>query len=143
MKKFILVFLIIFLIPQKVKAEEIYFYEYDERGVLCEFSQHIDFIGDFTQEEKIMIIFDNFFSRWDNELIGIELEQGSLKIYADESIKSYGGGSATEFKLVRGIISNAFNIEQVDNVTLYIDGVIDCLPEGIMLNQYKREEEAA
>lgn len=142
MKKIILGIIISFIFTTKIKAEEIYFYEYDENGFLCENSKHIDFIGDFSSEEKIMIIFDNFFIRCNNELIDIKLSDGELKIYVTSDIKSYGGGTAEELRLVKGILANAFyNTEEVKNVTLFIDGLVDFLPEGTMLNHYTREEE--
>lgn len=111
--------------------------------------EEISFISDFSEEEKATIIFDNFFNRCDNnmnfipkgtKLIDIILKDGHLKIYVSPEIKLYGGGTAWETSLVKGILNTGFSLNGVNDITLYIDGKIDFLPEGIMLNKFKKED---
>lgn len=125
-------------------------WRYDKDNNVEYYMKEIIFVSEFTQQEKLMLIFDNFFKRCDNnevnfvpkgtELLDIKLSEGHLEIYVDNDIKDYGGGSAWELALVDGLLMTAFTIEDVQEVTLYIDGIVDELPEGIRLDHYRKED---
>lgn len=106
------------------------------------------FDDSLNEEAKLQILFDDLFNKPDTQisiipdgtrLIDLKFDNGHLNLYVSDEIKSYGGGSEWETALAKCILSTAFSIEEVTDVTLYISGIIDCLPEGTIIDKYERQ----
>jgi spore germination protein GerM len=125
-------------------------WEYNRQNYIEYYMKEIIFVSEFTKQEKLMLIFDNFFNRCDNDevnfvpkdtrLMDVKLYDGHLEVYVSEAIKNYGGGTEWELALVNGLLITAFAIDDVADVTLYINGKIQCLPEGTRLDRYRKED---
>lgn len=153
LRKIVITIILIFILCTDIYGGEIGYicsWVYDEDNNLSYEMEEVTFENNISQEEKAMFLFDKFFNRCDNnivnfvpentKLVDIKLNERHLSIYVSSEIKSYGGGSAWEAALVEGILRTGFAITEVDELTLYIGGQIDFLPEGIMLNNYRKED---
>ncbi len=149
-KKLVVIMLVLNLFSFKAYGSEVYHWFYDENNNIQYKTAEIIFTENISAEEKALFLFDNFFTICNNEevnfipegteLIDVKLKDGNLNLYMSSEIKSYGGGSEWEINLVGAILCTAFSLKEVKNVTLYIGGQIDYLPEGIMLDKYRRED---
>lgn len=151
-KKILIIIALSGLMCIKVYGEETNYigsWRYDEGNNIEYYMKEIIFVSQFTVQEKRMLIFDNFFNRCDNEvnfvpedteLLDVKLYDGHLELYVSEAICDYGGGTAWEIALVDGILSTAFTLDDVEDVTLYIDGTVECLPEGTILDRYRKDD---
>jgi spore germination protein GerM len=125
-------------------------WRYNEANEVEYYMKEIVFVSKFTKQEKLMLIFDNFFNRCDNneisfvpkgtKLKNVKLYDGHLDVDVSEHIKAYGGGTAWEQALMEGLLLTAFVIDDVTDVTLYIEGQVEYLPEGTMLSKYRKED---
>lgn len=152
-RKIIITIVLIFIFSIDIYGKEtgyICLWTYDENNNLNYEMEEIMLEEDISQEEKATFLFDKFFNRCNNnivnfvpentKLIDVKLNEGHLNLYVSSEIKSYGGGSAWEAALVEGILRTGFTMPEVDDLTLYIGGQIDFLPEGIMLDSYRKED---
>jgi len=151
LRKIILILVFLWLSTIDVHGKEyICSWYYDENNNIQYTMEEIDVNENLNVEQKVVVIFDKFFNRCDNsninlipegtEFIAAKLNQNHLDLYVSSEIKSYGGGSAWELALVKAILDTAFNIDEVDTLTLYIDGKIDFLPEGTIIDNYRKED---
>ncbi|NLM13674.1 MAG: GerMN domain-containing protein [Epulopiscium sp.] len=70
--------------------------------------------------------------------INYSLEDGHLTLNFSKEIKNYGG-TATEQWIVYQILSTGFSIPEVESITVLIEGRKDYLPEGTIIDAYKKE----
>lgn len=123
---------------------------YDEDNNIQYIMEDIELAENISVDEKIILIFDKFFNRCDNNSVNLipegtkfidaKLNEGHLNLYVSPEIKDYGGGSAWELSLVKAMLDTAFAIDEVESITLYIGGKIDFLPEGIKIDNYRKED---
>lgn len=125
------------------------YWQYDNDSNVKYVMKEIELENDMSVEQRVEFIFQKFFDRNDDdvnfipentEFINADLNDGNLDLYVSSDIKSYGGGCAWEIALVNGILYTAFDIPEVQCVTLYMGGNIDFLPEGILIDGYRRED---
>ncbi|WP_341878062.1 GerMN domain-containing protein [Defluviitalea saccharophila] len=72
------------------------------------------------------------------KLIHYSFENHHLILNFSEDIKNYGG-TATEQWIVYKILSTGFSIPEVESITVLIEGRKDYLPEGTIIDGYKKE----
>ncbi len=150
LRKIIFIMLFLWLSAIDVHGKEyICSWYYDDNYNIQYTMEEIEVDEDLSIEQKVVLIFDKFFNRCNNNIslipestkfIDAKLTQNHLDLYVSSEIKSYGGGSAWELALVKAILDTAFNIDEVESVTLYIGGKIDFLPEGIIIDNYRRDD---
>ena len=136
---------VFFAFPQKVKATEIetiYYVTHDEEtGEEVEQREEFEFYGQFSAEEKALVLFSNLFGNTEKyqiatenvKILNIAMVENCLHLNVSEDIRSYGGGNAYERLLRRKIVKTAIHIKNVDSITLLIDGVSTHLPEGTLI----------
>lgn len=150
LRKIIFIILFLWLSAIDVHGEEyICSWYYDDNYNIQYTMEEIEVDEDLSIEQKVVLIFDKFFNRCNNNIslipestrfIDAKLTQNHLDLYVSSEIKSYGGGSAWELALVKAILDTAFNIDEVESLTLYIGGKIDFLPEGIIIDNYRKDD---
>lgn len=152
-RKIIFIISLLFIFTTDVYAQDkgfVCYWVFDDDLNLKYTMEEVSFENNITSNQKVSILFDKFFNECNNnymnfvpegtQLIYTDLQNGQLDLYVSSEIKSYGGGSEWELTLTEGILRTAFSLPEVKSITLYIDGIIDCLPEGIILDNYRRED---
>ncbi len=140
----VIVTLIIFLFPQKVRAAQevnLYYYTVDRSEDIIK-AEKIDFDRDMPGSEQAYAVFTKLFTYPYNayipdntKLISVVLNDRVLILNVSEDILKYGG-SYNETRIKELILKNAFVLDEVDKVTLLVNGEYVPLPEGSEINEY-------
>ncbi len=146
LKLLLFVIALILIFPQKVKAANsnyvIYYYKYDSQGDAYWVSQpFLPPSKKLSHERIIYLMLKEFFESESynitcegTKLLGIAFEDGHLTINVSKEIADYGGGTYYENCLRNQIIKTGTSIEGVDKVSLLIEGKLNYLPEGTIIN---------
>lgn len=137
----------IFLFPNKVRSEKVCFFSDSNFNDMT--YKEYSFYGDFAAAEKEFVLLSNLFDN-DNDMIqcipkGIELIytetiNDELIFNVSKEIKSFGGGCAYEICLIKQILHTVFQVDEINKVTMLIEGDLNYLPEGSIINGYSREQ---
>jgi len=134
----------------KANAEDFYYFKSDENGFDVLKKEKYEFYNSLKTEDKIYILLKNLFNNSQSminympegsKIISLSLENGELIINVNENVKNYGGGANFEIKFIEQILFNVFQFEDIENVTLLINGKVDYLPEGSVIYKMVREKE--
>lgn len=144
----IIVFIIyIFSFPAIAKAEIVPMKYLDSCYVYEEMSEKDIYISDNKElAEKIYIIITDLFSENANyipkgsKLISVEYVNNKLYLNFNNEIISYGGGSNYEIGLLRQILNNVFQFEEIKYLTIQIDNNLKYFPEGSFFHNYSRND---
>ncbi len=148
LKLAVVVIILIFIFPQKVKAAEagLVIKFKTENGIIKTEYEEIKILGNFTPNERAYLIFCNLFLP-ENEfvpegtrLLSTMIICDTLYVNVSSEIKNYGG-IYYEKHLMAQIVRTGLEINGVDKVTLLIDGEISLLNEGSLLYKATKYEE--
>ncbi len=137
-KAILLIIIIIFLFPQKVKAEKGYvsYINFDENGNEIWATNELDLENNLSKEEISTKIFENLlndknemFIPEGTKLLTLVINDGHLVLNVSDEIKNYGG-CYYELCLKKQIIKTALSIPNINKVTLLIENSVEYLPEG-------------
>lgn len=105
-----------------------------------------DFNGEFTLDTKISLILEDFLNDDDiiyipdgTKIINTYLIMNDLIINFSSDIKNYGG-THYEINLLRQILYNVFQYDDIENVTFIVEDKFEILPEGSVVYRYTRDD---
>ncbi len=144
----IAVVIYIFIFPDKAKAEEITVYYLKDDDVYNDMlKQTFEVENTNNSAKKIFITLDKLFNihnvnyvPQNTKILNIEKIGKNIYINVSGEILSYGGGSTYEVGLVRQLLYNIFQFKEVDIVSIFIDNEKKYLPEGTLIDNYKRAD---
>ncbi|WP_058486565.1 GerMN domain-containing protein [Defluviitalea phaphyphila] len=73
------------------------------------------------------------------KLINVTFQDGHLILNISKEIKNYGG-TLTEEWIIDKILSIGFSANDVNSITILIEGEKDYFPEGTIIDSYKKED---
>jgi len=106
--------------------------------------REIELYGRFAEYERAFIIYANLFDGSvvyippNVRLLDAIIRDAVLILNVSVEIMD-GGGTVAEHALIDTILRNAWQIDGIEMVTLWIDGRLDYLPEGSMLFELRVE----
>lgn len=149
--KLIIAFITFILVfPTRVNADELYsiYYFKDDRLAYDNLlKDNYIFCGNFNTEEKAFILLESLFDNVNvninyipegTKVLNVYFDKGNLIVNLSKEIKSYGGGSTYEVGLIKQILYTLFELNEVFNITIFIDGQLDYFPEGSLVYEYDR-----
>lgn len=136
---------IIFIFPQRVKAEYVFYYEGDGLDALV--NEEIE-VKNESLSYKIYFLVNILLNSEKNvvKYIGEGARLNSVSVYEDEAvidisegIRNYGG-SYYELRLLNQLAMIAFQFEQIKKLTILTDGKSECFPQGSEVYKWQRKD---
>lgn len=100
----------------------------------------------YTPAEEAYLVFDYFFDRAAYcvpegvSVLGVKIEDGCLWLNVSAEILAYGGNTF-ERALIAQCYKTATALPGVERLTLLVDSIVQTLPEGRLVENYKELEQ--
>jgi spore germination protein GerM len=135
----ILVYTTIF--PKQIFANTLYYISYDIDMKEVWSNEVILLEDNLTLEEEIKNLFDIFFKSEKNlfsadglNVLDVKIENGTLLLNVSKEVNNISGNFHT-VSFIKQVIKTSLDINAVNKVTLYIDNILTCLPEGLSIEE--------
>lgn len=92
-----------------------------------------------TLEETLENIEEIIASTSQITLLDLQYTEGYLVMDLSHQLISYGGGNAVEYQVIKALLDWGFQYEDVDYITLKIEGSTHHFPEGNEVIAYDRD----
>jgi len=144
----LMILLYIFIFPAKAKAEEIsvyYLKDDDVYGVILK--KCFEIPNNENLAKKIYITLDKLFNCVQNinyipqntKVLNVERIGKKVYINLSKEILSYGGGSNYEIGLIRQLLLNIFQYDEISIISITINDEKKYFPEGSLIYSYERK----
>ncbi len=144
----IVILLYIFIFPSKAKAEEITVYYLKDDNVYGDIlKQSFQIPNNENLAKKIFITLDKLFNHIQNinyipqntKVLNVERIEEKVYINLSGEILSYGGGSNYEIGLIRQLLLNIFQYDEIGVVSITVNDEKRYFPEGSLVYGYERK----
>lgn len=145
-----IVAVILFIVPRIVHAQDlgsVYFYDVDEEGEYTDNILNVEFVGDFTIEEKAHTLIQLLFEYpidvqscvpKGTKLLSVKVENnGKLKLNMSKEGLNCAGNSRQEL-FVNQIVKTAYSLKEIRGIILFVEGKETNLPEGVDFSYFNR-----
>ncbi len=139
MKLAIILLALVFAFPQAVKAEQVesvHYLKVIDNSIEKWEAKKLYFEDTASKDERTLSVFQNLFSKEegsfipkDVKVLNVETKNKHLIINFSEEILNYGG-SYYEQRLLAQILKTAAYMEEVEKITICVNGKVAILPEG-------------
>ncbi len=133
--------------PLETTVSSLYYYELDNSG-FEELKDEKIIIRSSSTEDRIYRTMTHLLENDNNKITCIPknvkvsfilMMHGYLELEFSEEILNYGG-TMCEAGMLNQILATLFSIEEVEKITLYIQGHDNIFVEGAVVNEYTRDE---